>query len=287
MTYSQYPRLDSSFGKVPERVLPDMDNGLESGSCALAMAFYNLHKEEAVLIRDRHLLGKLFSNKQEELLLDMEIYKSCKVSGRQDPRRHWSQVLFALKNHVRVLRVVAGGSVVEWMVNPIQESSSFVTSLSDQMMLSRATTLDDFLKELDLVGLTEEQRVEMGCLLTRFYGGIESAEDNMLVDASFDEVRDFIAENRTDLEKGEIIAHQEMLESRHVIQHVVDAKDLLSKVEEKRSLDAGAHQVDGGGGGSFDLEGMISRVKSHHQQFRDDIEERFMNRRFGFQRHEE
>ena len=222
MAYLQYPRLDSSFGKVPERVLPDMDNGLESGSCALATAFYNLHKDEAVVISDRHLLGKLFSNKQEELLLDMELYKSCTVSGRQDPRRHWSQVLFALKNHVGVLRVVAGGSGVDWLVDPIQECS-----LSEKMMISRATTLDDFLKELNLESLTEEHRVEMGCLLTRFYGGIESAEDNMLVDVSFDDVRDFIKENRTDLEKGEIIGRREMLDSREVIQNVVEWKDII------------------------------------------------------------
>lgn len=116
------------------------------------------------------------------------------------------------------------------LFNPEVSAKKFIAkygdskSLSEEMMCSgdHVTNLDDFLKTLDLEGLTEKQRVEMGCLLTRFYGGIESAEANMLVDVSFDEVRNFIKENRAHLEKGETIAHQEMEESRLVVQQEVD-----------------------------------------------------------------
>jgi len=118
----EYPRLESSFGHVPARVATDMPDGLESGSCALAEAFFQTCGADAMRITERHALGQFFSNSQESLLQNPKLYAACTKNGHQDPRRHWSQVLFALKNHGKVLQVVGGGSFIQWFSPPPSQS---------------------------------------------------------------------------------------------------------------------------------------------------------------------
>ena len=108
--YGQSTQRESA----PTRVDADMDNNLESGSCALAKAFYEKHGAKASQISDRRDLGRLFASKQSELLQDETLLATCTKNGREDPRRHWSQVLFALARDGKVLKVRDGGSWVDW-----------------------------------------------------------------------------------------------------------------------------------------------------------------------------
>ena len=92
-----------------------MPNGLETGSCAMARAFYETYGEEASHYIDRVELGRFFAEKQDELLAQREDLRTlCTQNGREDPRRHWRQVLFALSRDGRVLRVTNGGKSIQW-----------------------------------------------------------------------------------------------------------------------------------------------------------------------------
>ena len=108
--YGQSTQRESA----PTLVDADMDNKLESGSCALAKAFYEKHGAEASQISDRRELGRLFASKQNELLQDETLRATCTKNGREDPRRHWSQVLDSLVRDGKVLKVRDGGSWVDW-----------------------------------------------------------------------------------------------------------------------------------------------------------------------------
>ena len=112
--YGQSTQRESA----PARVEPDMENGFESGSCALARAFYDTHGVEASQINDRSELGRFFASKQNELLQDEALMAACTKNGLEDPRRHWSQILFSLARHGKVLKVSSGGSWIEWNSQP-------------------------------------------------------------------------------------------------------------------------------------------------------------------------
>ena len=98
----------------PARAPPDMENELESGACAMAKAFYDTYGSEAIQINDRRQLGMFFASKQHLLLENQDLYAACTKNGREDARRHWSQVLFSLCRHGKVLKVEVGGSWIEW-----------------------------------------------------------------------------------------------------------------------------------------------------------------------------
>ena len=101
----------------PARAPPDMENELESGACAMAKAFYDTYGSEAIQINDRRQLGMFFASKQHLLLENQDLYAACTKNGREDARRHWSQVLFSLCRHGKVLKVRDGGSWIEWTNN--------------------------------------------------------------------------------------------------------------------------------------------------------------------------
>ena len=105
----------SNASSAPAHAPEDMPNGLETGSCAMARAFYETYGEEASHYIDRVELGRFFAEKQDELLAQREDLRTlCTQNGREDPRRHWRQVLFALSRDGRVLRVTNGGKSIQW-----------------------------------------------------------------------------------------------------------------------------------------------------------------------------
>lgn len=94
----------------PPHVEPDMDNGCESGACALARSFYDANWRLLVRLRHRGELSKLYLSTFNSWALPEVI---------QNPHLHrsFSQVIFALVNDGRVLRV--NGKVhLNWINTP-------------------------------------------------------------------------------------------------------------------------------------------------------------------------
>ena len=103
-----YKDSDSSDDDVtvrpPEQVPSDMENGLESVSCQLASEFYNRYGTSLHGITKRGGLSQLY----------IDTYDSwCPAKLKGQPR-HFKQVLYALANDTKKVRVVGGGRFLRW-----------------------------------------------------------------------------------------------------------------------------------------------------------------------------
>jgi hypothetical protein len=111
----------------PAEAPADMENGLESGAVALAQLFYEDYHDDIIHITDRMALGRYFASVQEKIFdddnlptteagrrLQRQLTVLCTKNGRVDRRRHFRQVLYALRVHGKVLRVYKNGSCIDW-----------------------------------------------------------------------------------------------------------------------------------------------------------------------------
>ena len=123
---SSYYNTNSASTTAPPAEAPaDMENGLESGAVALAQRFYEDYHDDIIHITDRLALGRYFASVQEKIFEDDnlpttegggggELTAVCTANGRTDRRRHFRQVLYALRVHGKVLRVYKNGSYIDW-----------------------------------------------------------------------------------------------------------------------------------------------------------------------------
>lgn len=89
----------TSNDDIPEMVPPNMDQGLESVSVALAGEFIKKYWKEMTACSTRTQLSKLYSNIQYDL-------------GGQ--RRHFRQILYALRVHYSVVSIYKSGNLLSW-----------------------------------------------------------------------------------------------------------------------------------------------------------------------------
>lgn len=100
---------------TPQFVEPDMDNGCETGACELAKLFYNTNERVIRRLRFRRELSDFY----------IATFKSWAPSGViNNPALHrtFSQVLFALVNDGKVLRI--SNSRLLWLNNGPPRSHS-------------------------------------------------------------------------------------------------------------------------------------------------------------------
>ena len=103
--------MASSSTKLSTRinfVEPDMDNGCESGSCELAKLFYNKNERVVRRLRFRRELSDFY-------IATFADWATPAVIGNPNLHRTFSQVLFALVNDGKVLRI--SNSRLNWANN--------------------------------------------------------------------------------------------------------------------------------------------------------------------------
>lgn len=94
----------STSSNAPEMVAADMDGGLETVSVKLAEAFYKRYGSTLHGMTKRGQLSQFY----------IDTYESwCPEELRGQPR-HFKQVLYALVNDGKVVRVVGGGRFLRW-----------------------------------------------------------------------------------------------------------------------------------------------------------------------------
>lgn len=122
---SYYHTNSPSTAAPPAEAPSDMENGLESGAVAIAQRFYDTYYHDIIHITDRLALGRYFASVQEKIFEDDNLPTTegggggqltavCTENGRTDRRRHFRQVLYALRVHGKVLRVYKNGSYIDW-----------------------------------------------------------------------------------------------------------------------------------------------------------------------------
>ncbi len=94
----------STASNAPAEVAADMANGLETVSCKLADTFYERYGASLHGLTKRGALSQFY----------IDTYDSwCPEELKSQPR-HFKQVLFALANHTKKVRVVGGGRFLRW-----------------------------------------------------------------------------------------------------------------------------------------------------------------------------
>lgn len=94
----------STGSNAPEQVAADMDNGLETVSCRLAKTFYERYGASLHGITKRGQLSQFY----------IDTYESWCPDDLVGQPRHFKQVLFALANDTKMVRVVGGGRFLRW-----------------------------------------------------------------------------------------------------------------------------------------------------------------------------
>ena len=94
----------STSSNAPEQVAADMDNGLETVSCRLAKTFYERYGASLHGITKRGQLSQFY----------IDTYDSWCPADLVGQPRHFKQVLFALANDSKQVRVVGGGRFLRW-----------------------------------------------------------------------------------------------------------------------------------------------------------------------------
>ena len=94
----------STTSNAPAEVAADMDNGLESVSCKLADTFYERYGASLHGLTKRGALSQFY----------IDTYDSWCPEELAGQPRHFKQVLFALANHTKKVRVVGGGRFLRW-----------------------------------------------------------------------------------------------------------------------------------------------------------------------------
>ena len=94
----------STSSNAPDMVDPDMENGLESVSCKLAKTFYERYGASLHGITKRGALSQFY----------IDTYETWCPTDLNGQPRHFKQVLYALVNDGKVVRVVGGGRFLRW-----------------------------------------------------------------------------------------------------------------------------------------------------------------------------
>ena len=89
----------STSSNAPAMVESDMDNGLETVSCQLARKFYERYGASLHGITKRGALSQFY----------IDTYESWCPEDLAGQPRHFKQVLYALANDTKMVRVVGGG----------------------------------------------------------------------------------------------------------------------------------------------------------------------------------
>jgi hypothetical protein len=94
----------STSSNAPAMVESDMDNGLETVSCQLASKFYERYGASLHGITKRGALSQFY----------IDTYDSWCPEDLAGQPRHFKQVLYALANDTKMVRVVGGGRFLRW-----------------------------------------------------------------------------------------------------------------------------------------------------------------------------
>lgn len=94
----------STSSNAPAMVESDMDNGLETVSCQLARKFYERYGASLHGITKRGALSQFY----------IDTYESWCPEDLAGQPRHFKQVLYALANDTKMVRVVGGGRFLRW-----------------------------------------------------------------------------------------------------------------------------------------------------------------------------
>ena len=94
----------STSSNAPDMVAADMDNGLESVACKLAKTFYERYGASLHGITKRGALSQFY----------IDTYDSWCPAELTGQPRHFKQVLYALVNDGKVVRVVGSGRFLRW-----------------------------------------------------------------------------------------------------------------------------------------------------------------------------
>ena len=94
----------STSSNAPEMVKADMDGGLESVSVKLAKAFYERYGTSLHGMTKRGQLSQFY----------IDTYESWCPEELTGQPRHFKQILYALVNDGKVVRVVGGGRFLRW-----------------------------------------------------------------------------------------------------------------------------------------------------------------------------
>ena len=94
----------STSSNAPAMVESDMDNGLETVSCQLASKFYERYGASLHGITKRGALSQFY----------IDTYESWCPDDLAGQPRHFKQVLYALANDTKMVRVVGGGRFLRW-----------------------------------------------------------------------------------------------------------------------------------------------------------------------------
>lgn len=94
----------STSSNAPVEVAADMDNGLETVSCQLAKVFYERYGASLHGITKRGQLSQFY----------IDTYDSWCPADLVGQPRHFKQILFALANDSKQVRVVGGGRFLRW-----------------------------------------------------------------------------------------------------------------------------------------------------------------------------
>ena len=144
----------------PAEVPSDMKNGLESGSVAVAKAFWLRYGVEASKYTTRQSLGHFFADCQADLFMnplvfDAELYTECTKNGRTDPRRHFRQVLYALRVDGKVLKVFNGGTEIQWLMVPSEGGGASAIAPNEMISVPLELLKDTYNGTLPVTGLKE------------------------------------------------------------------------------------------------------------------------------------
>ena len=94
----------STSSNAPAMVESDMDNGLETVSCRLAKVFYERYGASLHGITKRGQLSQFY----------IDTYENWCPDDLVGQPRHFKQVLYALANDTKMVRVVGGGRFLRW-----------------------------------------------------------------------------------------------------------------------------------------------------------------------------
>ena len=94
----------STSSNAPAMVESDMDNGLETVSCQLASKFYERYGASLHGITKRGALSQFY----------IDTYESWCPEDLSGQPRHFKQVIYALANDTKMVRVVGGGRFLRW-----------------------------------------------------------------------------------------------------------------------------------------------------------------------------
>lgn len=98
----------TNTSSTPKFVEPDMENGCETGACELAKLFYTRNERVVRRLRFRRELSDFY-------LATFNTWAPSEVIANQGLHRTFSQVLYALVNDGKVLRVT--NSRLNWVTN--------------------------------------------------------------------------------------------------------------------------------------------------------------------------